>query len=218
MPIAAQRTGDTVLRVTVHFPLGVYHAQSAADFATAEWPPHPVRLIAALTAAAHGRPAADLDAALQAVGVLAAAGPPLIVAPRAGDPDKADGRTRVARLRGASRWAPRNHELAELRGGKGISPRDLGRSRAEVHKVGVAIGCTPIKFEWPDLTLDDDVLEVLGELVEEVTVLGTARSPVLVGVDTVTPPTDPEDGLGADERGRRRGGRPGARRVGSDTG
>ena len=181
-----------MLCVTVRFPLGVYHAQSTSDFATAEWPPHPVRLIAALTAAAHGRPAADLEAALHAVGVLAVAGPPLIVAPRAGDPDKADGRTRVARLRGASRWAPRNHELAELRGGKGISPRDPGRSRAEVHKVGVAIGGTPIKFEWPDLTLDDDVLKALGELVEDLTVLGTARSPALVSIDTAGPRSDPE--------------------------
>lgn len=102
-----------MLRVTVRFPLGVYHAQSSSDFATPEWPPHPVRLIAALTAAAHGRPGADLDAALHAVAILAAAGAPLIVAPRAGDLDEADGRDRVARLRGASRWAPRNHELAE---------------------------------------------------------------------------------------------------------
>lgn len=181
-----------MLRVTVCFPLGVYHAQSAADFAGAEWPPHPVRLIAALTAAAHRRPAADLDAALHAVGLLASAGPPLIVAPRAGDPDKVDGLSQVARLRGASRWAPRNHELAELRGGKGISPRDPGRSRAEVHKVGVAIGGTPIKFEWADLTLEDEVLEVLVQLVEDLTVLGTARSPALGSVDTAGPPSDSE--------------------------
>lgn len=179
-----------MLRVTVRFPLGVYHAQSAADFATAEWPPHPVRLVAALTAAAHGRPAGALDAALHAVAVLAAAGPPLIVAPRAGEPSGSDGRNRVARLRGASRWAPRNHELAELRGGKGISPRDPGRGRAEVHKVGVAIGATPITFEWPDLKLDDDVLRVFGGLTEEMTVLGTARSPVIVSVDTADPPSD----------------------------
>lgn len=181
-----------MLRVTVHFPLGVYHAQSGADFATAEWPPHPVRLIAALTAAAHGRPAAELDAALHAVGLLAAAGPPLIVAPRAGEPGGADGRTRVARLRGASRWAPRNHELAELRGGHGISPRDPGRGRAEVYKVGVAIGGTPIMFEWPGLTLDGGVLAALGELAEETTVLGTARSPVLVSIDTAGPPSAPQ--------------------------
>src|SRR4051812_27157679 len=103
----------------VRFPLGVYHAQSTSDFARAEWPPHPVRLIAALTAAAHGRPAADLGAELRAIALLAAAVPPSIVAPRAGEPYEADGTTRVARLRGASRWAPRNHELGELRGGKG---------------------------------------------------------------------------------------------------
>jgi len=181
-----------MLRITVRFPLGVYHAQSTADFATAEWPPHPVRLIAALTAAAHGRPAADLDAALHVVSLLAGAGPPLIVAPRAGQPDTADGRALVARLRGASRWAPRNHELGELRGGKGISPRDPGRSRAEVHKVGVAIGGMPIGFEWPDLTLEQHALEVLGELVEDLTVLGTSRSAALVSVDTAGPASGPQ--------------------------
>jgi CRISPR-associated protein Csb2 len=180
-----------VFRITVRFPLGVYHAQSTSDFATAEWPPHPVRLIAALTAAAHGRgrPAADLDAALRAVALLAAAVPPVIVAPRAGEPYEADGTTRVARLRGASRWAPRNHELGELRGG--ISPRDPGRGRTEVHKVGVAIGGAPVRFEWSELNLDDDAVAVLAELVEDLTVLGTARSPALAGVDTAGPPSDP---------------------------
>jgi CRISPR-associated protein Csb2 len=181
-----------VLRITVRFPLGVYHAQSAGDFGIAEWPPHPVRLIAALTAAAHGRPSGDLELARRAVSVLAGAGPPRIVAPRASDPASADGLDRVARLRGASRWAPRNHELAELRGGKGISPRDLGRSRAEVHKVGVAIGDAPIEFEWPELTPDDDVAAVLRDLASELTVLGTARSPVLVGVDVAGAPRDPQ--------------------------
>lgn len=179
-----------MLRVTVRLPLGVYHAQSTSDFAAAEWPPHPVRLIAALTAAAHRRPPADLDAAIRVVGTLASAGPPLIVAPRLGTPNEADGLSRVAGLRGASRWAPRNHELAELRGGKGISPRDLGRGRAEVHKVGVAIGSSPIEFEWPELTLGDDAVEALGSLAEDVTVLGTARSPALVTVEAAGPPRD----------------------------
>jgi CRISPR-associated protein Csb2 len=180
-----------MLRVTVRFPLGVYHAQSASDFATPEWPPHPVRLIAALTAAAHGRPQSDLDTAIRAVGMLASAGPPLITGPRAAAPRDADGATRVASLRGASRWVPRNHELAELRGGKGISPRDLGRGRAEVHKVGVAIGSAPLEFEWPELTLEDDVFQALGALVEDLTVLGTARSPALVSIDAVGPRRDP---------------------------
>jgi CRISPR-associated protein Csb2 len=150
-----------------------------------------VRLIAALTAAAHGRPVATLDAARDVIATLAAAEPPLIVAPRASGHAEADGRTRVARLRGASRWAPRNHELAELRGGKGISPRDPGRSRAEVHKVGVAIGTAPIAFEWPELTLADDARELLEELAADLTVLGTARSPVVVSVDADCSASDP---------------------------
>ena len=180
-----------MLRITVRFPLGVYHAQSASDFATAEWPPHPVRLIAALKAAAHGAAGDDLDAALGVVGALAVAEPPLIVAPRAGDLDGSDGEQYVARLRGASRWAPRNHELAELRGGKGVSPRDLGRSRAEVQKVGVAIGEHPVSFEWPDLSLDDAQLAVLTILAEDMTVLGTARSPAIVRIDALGPLSDP---------------------------
>lgn len=180
-----------MLRITVRFPLGVYHAQSATDFATAEWPPHPVRLIAALTAAARGRMDADIEPALRVIAQLASAGAPLIVAPQAGQLAEADGLTQLARLRGASRWAPRNHELAELRGGKGISPRDVGRGRAEVHKVGVAIGSVPISFEWPDLALHDDVLDVLGGLAEELTALGTARSPILASVDTTNLPSDP---------------------------
>lgn len=195
-----------MLRITVRFPLGVYHAQSAADFATAEWPPHPVRLVAALTAAAHAGPVAALDGAREAVARLAEADPPQIAAPRAGDPESADGVMQLARLRGASRWAPRNHELAELRGGKGISPRDLGRGRAEVQKVGVAVGGVPVSFEWPDLILDEDAVGVLRALAENVTVLGTARSPVVMTIDTTGPaaeatavwaPTDDDGGHAA---------------------
>jgi len=53
-------------------------------------------------------------------------------------------------------------------------------------------GCSPIRFEWPELTLEDEVLGALGELVEDLTELGTARSPVLVSVDTGGPPADPQ--------------------------
>ncbi len=182
-----------MLRITVHFPLGVYHAQSSADFSRAEWPPHPVRLIAALIAAAHGGRTGALTSARAAIDRLAAAPAPAIVAPRAAEPADADGRSYVARLRGASRWAPRNHELAELRGGKGISPRDPGRGRAEVHKVGVAVGDLPVAFEWPDLALSSTELGVLRDLAEDVTVLGTARSPVLVELDTAGPPSPTAD-------------------------
>ncbi len=174
-----------MLTMTLRFPLGVYHAQEQADFARAEWPPHPVRLIAALVAAAHGGPADAVDAARGVIDRLAQASPPLIRAPRGLNqatttPDADDLEPLVTELRGASRWAPRNHELSELK--KGISPRDLGRGRAEVHKVGVAIGDLPVAFVWPDLEFDDDDLVTLARVAEDVTVVGTSRSPVLIAV------------------------------------
>lgn len=183
-----------MLQLVVRFPLGIYHAQSVSDFREAEWPPHPVRVIAALVAAAHARPHGDLQAAQVVIDRLSASPPPRIVAPRAAGLDQADGVQRLARLRGASRWAPRNHELAELTGGKGISPRDLGRGRAEVHKVGVAVGELPVVFEWRDLDLDSDARSVLGELVDEVTVLGTARSPVVLELAEDAEPAEADTG------------------------
>lgn len=173
-----------MLALAVRFPLGTYHAQSQSDFGRAEWPPHPVRLIAALVAAAHGGDAASVTASRRVVDRLAHAAAPVIVAPQRDRPEdgaRADA-PRVAEIRGASRWAPRNHELGELK--SGISPRDLGRGRAEVHKVGVAIGDQPVIFVWPDLELDAAETTTLARVAEDVTVLGTSRSPVLVEVRT----------------------------------
>lgn len=174
-----------MLTITLRFPLGVYHAQAQADFARAEWPPHPIRLIGALVAAAHGGPVETIDAARAVIDRVARADAPLISAPRGRNADDvalvaADDEPRVTEIRGASRWAPRNHELGELK--QGISPRDLGRGRAEVHKVGVAIGDLPISFTWPDLDLTDAEMVTLTLVAEDVTALGTARSPALVGV------------------------------------
>lgn len=172
--------------ITVRFPLGVYHAQSTARFDEPEWPPHPVRMIAALVAAAASLEATEHEAGRRVIAQLSAVPePPVIVAPRAGDGAHADGRDVVAALRGAAQWAPRNHELSEL--GGGIHPRELGRGRAEVFKGGVAIGEQPIVFSWP-ITLDDDEHAALSRVADEVTVLGTSRSPVLVSVTrTMTP-------------------------------
>jgi CRISPR-associated protein Csb2 len=185
-----------MLTVTVRFPLGVYHAQSAADFSEPEWPPHPVRLIAALVAAARDR-VAPLEGADESIDLLATAHPPRIVAPRAiaisPDPATApDGMLRVARLRGASRWAPRNHELGELK--NGVSPRDLGRGRAEVYKVGVAIGHQPIAFVWDELSLAPASRGTLQRLAADVTVLGASRSPVLLEVCGMAPPEEGDAG------------------------
>lgn len=164
-----------MLALSIRFPVGVYHAQEQSGFAEPEWPPHPLRVVAALVAASRAGSSRDDDIARGIVDRLAAAGPPTIVAPALGVDSV------PAALRGASRWAPRNHELPELK--KGIHPREPGRGRAEVEKVGVAIGDVPVVFAWPDLSLDRDDLEAVQRLVQDITVLGTSRSPVIVTVD-----------------------------------
>ena len=51
-----------------------------------------------------------------------------------------------------------------------------------MHKVGVAIGDQPVTFAWQDLSLSEDESEHLRRLAEDVTVLGAARSPVVVSI------------------------------------
>lgn len=163
-----------MVAIEVRFPLGTYHALSNASFGTPEWPPHPVRLLGGLIAAAHEAPGIDTDAARAAIRRLAEAAPPVIVA----DGD-------LPRLRGATRWAPRNHAASEL--SKGVSPRDIGRGRTAVHKGGVVVGPRPIAFWWQDLDLDGASARVLGDIVAELSFLGTSRSPVIARVDTDVP-------------------------------
>lgn len=173
-----------MLRIEVRFPLGVYHALSNARFGAPEWPPSPVRLIGALLAAAHEAPGADTDAARALLERLCAAAPPVIVAPElidvgeAGTDGKRPGTEVVVALRGASRWAPRNHSDSEVKT-NGLSPRNLARERTEVHKGGVAIGDRPVEIRWPDLDLGNDDRRLLDALLDELTFLGTSRSPVI---------------------------------------
>ena len=174
-----------MVRIALRFPAGVYRAQSVDDFAAPEWPPHPVRLIAALVAAANRRPHGDSAAATAVLDRLAGAPAPQIVADRLATLEQSDGEGLLAPLRGASRWAPRNHSRNEL--SAGLSPRDLGRGRAEVFKVGVAVGDRPVAFEWPDLDLEPDALSELVRLAEDVTVVGTSASPVIVSVTDDAP-------------------------------
>lgn len=174
-----------MIGITLCFPLGMYHAQSEASFEVPEWPPHPVRLIGALIAAACATDRDDPGADRALIERICEAPPPRIVAPRVGSDNAErapDGAAFLAPLRGASRWAPRNHELRELE--DGVSPRNLGRGRAEVHKVGVAIGETTVGFEWPGLELSPEEVARLETLVQDLTVLGTSRSPVVARVDT----------------------------------
>ena len=168
-----------MLRFTIRFPLGVYHARSnTSPDGEPEWPPSPLRLVGALLAAAHGRPRADPEPDRALLQRLCEAPAPSVVAPQSvsvGEPITAD---EAVRVRGATRWGPRNYVTGAL------SPRNVGRDRAPVSKAGVAIGDRPISILWPDFELRDDDLGRLGRLASEVTFLGTSRSPVLVEVGT----------------------------------
>jgi CRISPR-associated protein Csb2 len=165
-----------VLRVRIRLPLGVYHARSVSD--DAEWPPSPLRLIGALLAAAHERPGAEPETDRALLQRLCEAPAPLVLAPGSvavGEPVHAK---EAVRLRGATRWAPRNYITGP------ISPRNVGRERAEVSKAGVAVGDRPVAVEWPDLDLDERDLERLSILASEVTFLGTTRSPAILDVES----------------------------------
>lgn len=173
-----------MLRVKLRFPLGVYHARSASD--EAEWPPSPLRLIGALLAAAHERPCADPERDRALLQRLCEEPAPRVVAPDSIAVGEPVGAGEAVRLRGATRWAPRNYVTGP------VSPRNIGRDRAEVSKVGVAIGDRTVLIEWPDLELDDEDLERLAILASEVTFVGTTRSPAILEIQT-TPALAQED-------------------------
>lgn len=173
-----------MLRLTLRFPLGVYHAQSAGSPDEPEWPPSPLRLVGALLAAAHGRHGTDPEPDRALLARLCEADPPAIGAPESAAVGAQSADDEVARLRGATRWAPRNYVKGP------ISPRNLGRERAEVSKVGVAIGSLPVHVVWSDLHFDAAEVERLAALASDVTFLGTSRSPVLVEVSTELPRED----------------------------
>lgn len=130
----------------------------------------------------------ETDSGRQILEQICAAPPPDLVAPPAGpDPGAGPpGITRVAQLRGASRWAPRNKEGSELKK-KGVSFRNLAGDQTEVFKGGTVIGDQVVEIRWPDLELSEDQLDVLRVMAEEVTFLGTSRSPVVVSVNTDPP-------------------------------
>lgn len=162
------------MRITVRFPLGVYHAQSQASFDESEWPPHPVRLIGALTAAAHSPGRVDpeggrLDQDLALLRKLCDAPPPVIAAPDAVPIGVVPTGGEAVLVTGATRWAPRNYFTK-------------GREQARVQKVGVAVGDRRVEFDWPTLALDPPEVERLSRLADDVTFLGTTRSPVLASV------------------------------------
>lgn len=188
-----------MLRVEIRFPLGVYYALSSASFGRPEWPPSPVRLVGALLAAAHETPSADTDASRRVLQAICTADAPTVFAPEMVDvnedaphDDARPGVDPVVGFRGPSRWAPRNHSDSELKK-SGLSTRNLARDRAEVHKGGVAIGDQAIEIRWANLELSPEDLAVLRSLADEVTFLGTSRSPAIVSVSVDAPNVERED-------------------------
>lgn len=161
-----------MVRITIRFPLGVYHAQSSRSFDEAEWPPSPLRLVGALLAAAHGRHDADPSTDRALLQRLCDASAPLIVAPESVAVGEAITADEAVRLRGATRWAPRNY----FTGNKGRTP-------ASVSKVGVAIGDRPVHFIWPDVEFSAADFDRLAALAGDVTFVGTTRSPAILAVD-----------------------------------
>ncbi|MGH3949857.1 MAG: type I-G CRISPR-associated protein Csb2 [Pseudonocardiaceae bacterium] len=165
-----------MLRITLRFPLGVYNAQSATSFEEAEWPVSPLRVVGALLAAAHGRHGADPSPDRAVLGRLCEASAPIIVAPESvavGEPGTA---AEFVRLRGPTRWAPRNY----FSDGKGRTP-------ASVSKAGVATGDLPVHLLWPNVDLGPTELDRLATLATDVTFIGTTRSPAIVEVSTDPP-------------------------------
>lgn len=165
------------VRFVVRFPLGVYYAQTQTSFGEPEWPPHPIRLVGGLLAAAHSsaRKAngnSSLNEDLDVLSKLCHAPPPAIAAPEAAPLGADRSASTVPWLTGATRWAPRNYFT------KG------GREQAAVEKVGVVVGDRPIEFVWRELEISSAEAACLTSLAREIAFLGTTRSPVLVEVES----------------------------------
>lgn len=198
-----------MLRVEIRFPLGVYYALSSASFGRPEWPPSPVRLVGALLAAAHETPSADTDASRTVLQAICTADAPTVFAPEMVDVDEnapsddaRPGIDPVVGFRGPSRWAPRNHSDSEVKK-SGLSTRNLARDRAEVHKGGVAVGDQSIEIRWDALELAPEDLAILRALADEVTFLGTSRSPAIVSVSDEAPAVEREDAWDPADAGSR---------------
>ncbi len=144
--------------------LGSY--QAADPFAgetTAEWPPHPYRLHAALVFAACEAGGAEPDpSSVAALEWMEGQGPPEIECS-----ERAVERTE------ATSWVPRNPTRGsewQRYVGQGTAVNRVGRS------FPTAVPAEPvIHFRWPDASAPPKAIK---ELVERVTYLGSSRSPV----------------------------------------
>ena len=184
----------------VEYLLGRAIAARHDDRRTVEWPPHPVRLFAALAAAFHESDLAEKshpqhETAEGALYWLERQDAPSLAA----DPPDAGPWGRDVWMQ----FVPRNDTNDQLNNEGKRHPsitRDipLGRARADQRWFpGFAPTDPVVRFVWPEADLSGDLRQGLSALAQRVTYVGHSMSPVRVALtETVTAVTLRPDGNG----------------------
>ena len=166
-----------MLALRFQFLQGTYQAAAPGRMTTAEWPPHPARMHAALVAAgwARGDGGSFPDDALGALRWLESLGPPSIATP-----------TRVGTRTTTQVFVPRNLTRAEVGDARSRLRRggDVGRQIGRVDRTFPTRvpGDEAVWFFWPTAEPSLDQRKALQALAEEVHYLGSSRSPVCCDV------------------------------------
>jgi CRISPR-associated protein Csb2 len=154
-----------MLALEITLLLGRYAATDFRDRDRAEWPPHPDRLFSALVAAACESGLGE--SARAALLWLESQPPPAICA---------DDRPAVQTP--ATVYVPVNDPTADLLPHRAErQPRAFPSVAPQVEEVGQ---CPSVWFIWPEARPDALLTQLLGSVAENVTYLGSSRSPVRV--------------------------------------
>lgn len=184
------------LALRFQFLQGTYQAAEPAEIGEPEWPPHPIRVHAALVAAGWARWDDKLvdSPALTALKWLEAAGSPSIALP-----EEAASRTNP------TVYVPRNPTRREVSDALGSLRRaDTNAFQRQFGRVDrtfptMVVGDDPVWFTWPSAEPDGQVFAALDELTGYVSYLGSSRSPVgcLATLDAPAPTLVPSEDSGA---------------------
>lgn len=174
------------LALRFQFLQGSYQAARPGAITDPEWPPHPVRVHAALMAAAwaqeDGGPPAD--GALAALRWLESIGPPNLTCPVA------------ERRNSPTVYVPRNltrREVTDVK--RSLRTGDHTAFRRQYGRVErtfptTIVGSEPVYFSWPAAEPEPQIRIALEHLTAYVSYLGSSRSPVACGlIDDVPAPT-----------------------------
>lgn len=170
------------LALRFQFLQGTYQAAEPGQIAEPEWPPHPVRVHAALVAAGWAKAGDELPrtTAMEALRWLESAGPPSLALP-----------AQAGRRSSPTVYVRRNPTTREVgaatghlrRGNVGAFRRDFASPVDRTFPTTV-LGDKPVWFAWPDATPDRRLWNVIDELATYVSYLGSSRSPVACAVTT----------------------------------